>query len=109
MPSRVHKKKMPSRIRVKVTPRREEIEKPVRPLQDSSSHSLQDSVNVSSLVDDSTSSDDSVIEDDNLSEILALLESARLRSQSFVENEVVPEQISKPKETRAKRKPEKYY
>lgn len=109
MPSRVHRKMMPSPVRVKVTPSREGIEKQVQPLQDSSSHSSQDSVNVSSLVDDYLSLDDSVIEDDDISEIIALLERARLRSQNFVENEVVLEQPSKPKEARTKRRPEKYY
>lgn len=112
--SRVHKKKKPSRIRVKVKPRREGIEKQVRSSV-GSPHSLQDSVNVSSLVDDYTSSidsvidDDRVIEDENISEILALLESARTRSQDFLENETVHENILKPKNARTKRRPEKYY
>ena len=114
MSSRVHKQKKPSRVRVKVMPRREGIEKQVQSSA-GSLQSLQDSVNVSSLVDDYTSSidsvidDDSDIEDDNISEILALLESARTRSQDFLENEAVHENTLKPKNARTKRRPEKYY
>ena len=124
----VHRKKRPSQVRVKVTPSHRGIKKHVRLLQDSSSHSSQDSVNVTLparvLADDRTSLDDSVIEDsviedsviedsviedDDISEIIALLESARSRSRNFVENEGVLEQASKASKARTKRKPEKYY
>jgi hypothetical protein len=106
MPSRVYRQKRPSHVRVKATPSYVEIKKQARHLQDSSSS--QDLVNVPLLGDDSTSNN-SIIEDDSVSEIIALLERARSRSQNFIENEGVHEQASKTKEARTKQRPEKYY